>query len=44
MLGFLLSAIATDALMLKHQVISTHSADYIFIVLDQFHIEKIWLW
>ena len=27
----------TDALVLKHQAISTHSADWIFIVLDWFH-------
>ena len=30
------SNVATDALVLKHQTISTHSADEIFIVLDQF--------
>ena len=35
--GCLLSAGATDAVVLKHQVISTHSADKILIVLDQFH-------
>ena len=32
-----LSTVATDALVLKHQAISTHDAEYIFIVLDQFH-------
>ena len=32
-----LTTVATDALVLKHQAISIHSADYIFIVLDQFH-------
>ena len=35
--GCALSIVATDALVLKHQVISTHSTDYIFIVLIQFH-------
>ena len=33
-----LSTVATDALMKKHQAISIHSAHLIFIVLDQFHI------
>ena len=33
----ILSTIATDALVLKHQAISIHSADKIFIVLGQFH-------
>ena len=28
----------TDALVLKHQAISSHSADKIFILLDHFHI------
>ena len=31
---YMLSTVATDGLALKHQAISTHSADYIFIVLD----------
>ena len=31
------STVATDALVLKHQAISIHSADYIFIVMDQLH-------
>ena len=30
---------ATDAMVLKHQAISTHTADYIFIVLEQFHVK-----
>ena len=29
-----LSTVATDALVLKHQAIITHSADYTFNVLD----------
>ena len=33
----------TDALVLKHQAISIHSADNIFIVLDQFHTKMIHL-
>ena len=32
---------ASDALVLKHQVFSIHSADYIFIVLAHFYY-KIW--
>ena len=32
--GCLLSTVATDALVLKHQTISNHSADKICIVLD----------
>ena len=28
----------------KQQTISTHSADYTFIVLDQFHTEILQLW
>ena len=35
---------ATDALVLKHQAIGTHSADNIFIVLGQFHIQNITLY
>ena len=35
--GSILSTAATDALVLKHQAISGHSADSIFTVLDQFH-------
>ena len=36
---YVLSAVVTDALVLKHQAISTHSAEQIFIALDQFHRE-----
>ena len=32
-----LSTVATDALVQKHQAISNHSADNIFNVLDQSH-------
>ena len=35
---YILSIVATDALVLKHQAISIHSANYILIVLDQFQI------
>ena len=41
--GFLLNYAATDALVLKHQAINTHSADKIIIVLDQFHTEILYL-
>ena len=34
--GRILSTEATDALVLKHQAISTHSADQLIIVLDLF--------
>ena len=34
--GCVLSTLATDALVLKHQAISAHSADHLCIVLDQF--------
>ena len=34
-----LSTVGTDALVLKHQGISIHSADLIYIVLDKFHTE-----
>ena len=33
------SNVATGALVLKHQTISTHSADEIIFVLEQFHTE-----
>ena len=33
------STVATDALVLKHQAISIHNADYTFIVLDQLPIK-----
>ena len=39
--GCLVSIVATDALVLKHQAISSRNADLTFIVLDQFHIKKI---
>ena len=35
------STVATDALVLKHQAISIHNADWTFIVLDQFDIKSI---
>ena len=38
MVGCILSTVATDALV--HQAISVHSAQLIFLVLDQFHNEK----
>ena len=34
MYGCIFSPVATDALVLKHQAISIHSADWIFIVLN----------
>ena len=37
--GCVVSAVATDALVLKHQAISIHNADWPFIVLDQFHMK-----
>ena len=41
--GCIVSTAATDALVLKHQVISILNADKTFIVLDQFHIKNITL-
>ena len=35
MLWYILSTVATDALVLKHQAISIYSVEQIFIVLDQ---------
>ena len=35
--------VGTDALVLKHQAISTHSADDIFTVVDQLDTERVWL-
>ena len=35
--GCVHSTLATDALVLKYQAISIHTADYIFIILDKFH-------
>ena len=40
----ILSNVAIDALVLKHQGISTHSADEILLVLEQLHIEILQLW
>ena len=39
--GYLLSTVATDALLLMHQGISMHSADKISIAFDQFQIKGI---
>ena len=36
--GCVVSTVATDALVLKHQAISIHNADLTFIILGQFHI------
>ena len=41
--GCVVSTAATDALVLKHQVISILNADQTFIVLDQFYIKNITL-
>ena len=41
--GYILSAVANDALVLKHQTISIHSADKIFIVLDYYRAEMLHL-
>ena len=35
--GYLFSIVATDALVLKHQAISIHTADEISIALHQFY-------
>ena len=37
--GYVLSTVATDVLVLKHQTFSNHNADLMFIVLDQFHAD-----
>ena len=42
--GCIVSTVATDALVLKHQAISIHNADLTFIVLDQFHIKILHKW
>ena len=42
--GCVLSTVATDALVLKHQAISIHIADEILILLDQFHAKILHLW
>ena len=45
MYRYILVAVATDALVLKHQAInSIHSVDIISIVLEQFHTEISSLW
>ena len=36
-IGCLISTLVTAALALKHQAISTHSAEQVLTVLDQFH-------
>ena len=41
--GCVVSTVAADALVLKHQAISIHNADETLIVLDQFHIKNITL-
>ena len=41
--GRIISTVATAALVLKHQAISSHSADEIFIVPDQFHTKILYL-
>ena len=42
--GCVVSTVATDAPVLKHQAISIQNADYIFILFDQFHIKILHLW
>ena len=42
--GCVVSTVATDALVLKHQAISIHNADYTFIVLDQFQTNILHFW
>ena len=37
--GCIISTLDTAVLVLKHQAISTHSADKLFIILDPFHIK-----
>ena len=37
--GCIVSTVATDALVLKHQAISILSTDQIFNLLDQFHMK-----
>ena len=43
MYGCVLSFVGTDVLVLKHQAISTHSADKILIVLDQIYAKILYL-
>ena len=44
--GYIISTVATDALVLKHRAISIHSVDSTFILLGQFlsfqNIANIW--
>ena len=42
--NFTLQQLQTNGCVLKHQAISIHSADWMFIVLDQFHTEALYLW
>ena len=35
----IISTVATDTLVLKHQAISIHNAEQVIIVLDQFHMK-----
>ena len=35
---YIFSTVATDALVLTHQATSIHSADWIFIISDHFHV------
>ena len=41
--AYVVSTMATDALVLKHQAISIHNADYDFIVLDQIHANILYI-
>ena len=38
--GCVLSTVPTDAIVQRHQIISIHNADWIFIVFGQFHTDK----
>ena len=42
--GCVVSTVVTDALVLKHQAISIHNADQMFILFHQFRIKKLHLW
>ena len=44
MYGCVLSTVATAALVLSHQVISIHSAEWISIVLDQLYAKSLHVW
>ena len=39
--GYVVSTVGTDALVLKHQGISTHGADWMFSVLDLFYKKNV---